>query len=273
MIRLIIILVFGVLLATSCRSTRKIQTAISTKKDTTAVEVKPLTDPHEDSVRFIKDAYYQLLGNRIEFETFSAKINTDYQGNDDKKYDVNAFVRMKKDSVIWISVNVALGIEGIRMVIDKDSVRILNKLDKEYRVRSMEYLQEITALPLNLHTMQQLIIGNPVFLDTNIVSYSVDGTTVSLLSEGQWFRHLISMNNNNHLVVHSKLDDVDALRARTCFLNYSDYETDKAVKFSTNRTISVTEKTKLDIKLNFKQYGFNETLSYPFSVPKSYKRK
>jgi len=235
--------------------------------------IKPTADLHSDSVKIIKDNYYQLLANRIEFETFSAKINTDYQGGDGKKYDVNVFIRMKKDSLIWISVNGALGIEGMRVLIDKDSVRILNKLDKEYEVRSLEYLQEVAALPLDLRTVQELIIGNPVFLDTNIVSYSTEGNNISLLSEGQWFRHLISMNNNDHLVLHSKLDDVDILRNRTCFLAYSDYETNKGVRFSTNRTISVTEKNKLDVKLNFKQYAFNETLSYPFSVPKNYKRK
>jgi len=136
MIRFILLLITGALLV-SCRSTRKIQTAISTKKD--SVEVVQTSDPHEDSIRFIKDNYYQLLANRIEFETFSAKINTDYEGGDGKKYDVNVFIRMKKDSLIWISVNGALGIEGMRVLIDKDSVRILNKLDKEYQVRSLEY--------------------------------------------------------------------------------------------------------------------------------------
>ena len=272
MIRFTLLLITGALLVSSCRSTRKIQTAISTKKDTVEV-IKHTTDPHADSIRFIKDNYSQLLANRIEFETFSAKVNTDYEGGDGKKYDVNVFIRMKKDSLIWISVKGALGIEGMRILIDKESVRILNKLDKEYQVRSLEYLTEVAALPLDLHTVQQLIIGNPVFLDTNIVSYSIEENRVSLLSEGHWFRHLISMNNNDHLVRHSKLDDVDVLRNRTCFLTYSDYETDKGVKFATNRTVSVTEKTKLDVKLNFKQYAFNETLSYPFSVPKNYKKK
>jgi len=272
MVRFILILITGALLVSSCRSTRKIQSAISVKKDSTEI-VKPTSDPHQDSIKFIKDNYYQLLANRIEFQTFSAKINTDYEGSDGKKYDVNVFIRMKKDSLIWISVNGALGIEGMRVLIDRDSVRILNKLDKEYQVRSLEYLTEVAALPLDLHTVQQLIIGNPVFLDTNIVSYSTEGNSISMLSEGKWFRHLISMNNNDHLVLHSKLDDVDILRNRTCFLTYMDYETQKGVKFSTNRTVSVTEKTKLDVKLNFKQYAFNETLSYPFTVPKNYKRK
>lgn len=271
MIRFVIILTTVVALITSCRSTRKIQSAIAEKKDTLAIQ--PTTDPHADSLRFIKETYSRLLANKIEFETFSAKINTDYQGSDGKKYDVNVFVRMKKDSIIWVSVNGALGIEGMRLLINKDSVHILNKLDKEYQVRSISYLQEVAALPLDLQTVQQLIVGNPVFLDSNIVSYSTDGSIVTLLSDGHWFKHLISMNSNDHLVLHSKLDDAEEMRSRTCFLTYSDYKNEKGLNFATNRTISVTEKTQLDIKLNFKQYAFNETLTYPFSVPKNYKRK
>ncbi len=270
--RILLIIITAALLVSSCRSTRKIQSAIATKKDSVEA-VQPTANPKEDSIRFIKETYRQLMANTIDFETFSAKINTDYEGGDGKKYDVNVFVRMKKDSIIWVSVNGALGIEGMRVLIDKDSVRTLNKLDKEYQVRSINYLQEVAALPLDLHAVQQLIIGNPVFLDSNIVSYSTNGNEVSLLNEGHWFRHLISLDNNDHVVKHSKLDDVNELRSRACFLTYSDYESDKGVKFSTDRRISVTEKTRLDVKLNFKQYAFNETLSYPFSVPKNYKKK
>ena len=55
-------------------------------------------------------------------------------------------------------------------------------------------------------------------------------------------------------------------------LSYDDHETKKGPDFSTKRRITITEKTKLDIKLDFKSYSFNETLSFPFSVPKNYKR-
>ena len=82
MTRFLLILISSAILVSSCRSTRKIQNAISIKKDT--VEVKPSTNPHEDSLKVIKENYNQLLTNHIEFETFSAKINTDYQGSDGK---------------------------------------------------------------------------------------------------------------------------------------------------------------------------------------------
>src|SRR5215213_2919594 len=133
-----------------CRSTKKIQTAIS-KKDTT--ELVRVDNPKFDSTGFIRDVYHKVINNRIDFNTFSAKIKVDYRGGDGKSYDFNAFLRMKKDSVIWVSVNAALGIEAFRVLITPDSVKVLNKLDKVAQLRSMDYLQELTQLPFDFYAL------------------------------------------------------------------------------------------------------------------------
>jgi hypothetical protein len=129
-------------------------------------------------------------------------------------------------------------------------------------------VQEVTGLPLDLGSLQELLIGNPVFLDSNIVSYTKSANTVSFLSIGEWFKHLLTLNEG--IMHHSKLDDIDINRNRTCDLSYDEYENKKGVNFSSKRRITVSEKSKLDIKLDFKSYNFNETLSFPFSVPKNY---
>lgn len=262
-----LIVLFG-----SCRSTRNIQTAIS-KKDTTAVAPETSSrDLKSDSIAFIRDQYIALEKNRITFTTFSGKLDVDYRDKDGKKYDLNAHLRMYKDSMIWVSVTAILGIEGLRACITADSVRILDKQNKAYIARSVSYLQEMTALPLDLYSLQDLLIGNPVFLDSNIVSYSKGQGAISLLSIGDFFKNLLTISENEKQLQSSKLDDLDEQRNRTCYITYSDYENKKGVPFATKRTINVSEKTKLDIKLDFKQYDFNETLSFPFSIPKNYKR-
>ena len=254
---------------TSCRSTKNIKTAIA-KKDSTSLVV--LVDHRaEDSVNFIKERFNSLQNQKINFKTFSAKVKVDYTGTDNKKYDVNTFVRMYKDSVIWASVIAILGIEALRVLITKDSVKVLDKQNKLYTARSVAYLQEVTALPLDLYTLQELLIGNPVFLDSNIVAYSVSGNSVSLYSIGSLFKSLITVSESDNLLQHCKLDDLDLTRNRTCDLSYSGYENKKGVNFSLNRAVTVSEKSKLDVKLDFKQYEFNETLSFPFSVPRNYK--
>lgn len=257
----------------SCRSTKKIQTAI-VKKDTVSVPV--VTDAkgptREDTLAFIRHNYDSISNNSISFTTFTAKVDVEYNDGGGKKYDVNANIRMYKDSVIWVSVTAILGIEGLRAYITRDSVKLLDKQNKIYTARSVSFLQEVTDLPLSLTSLQDLLIGNPVFLDSNIVSYTRSSGSVSLLSIGDFFKNLFTITENSKLVQSSKLDDVEETRNRTCYLSYSDYENKKGVSFATRRSINVSEKKKLDIRLNFKQYDFNETLSFPFNVPKNYTR-
>lgn len=265
----LIFIVFTSILA-SCRSTKKIQTAIA-KKDSAQIITANNESAKRDSIQFIADIYRQLANNKINFKTFSAKIKVNYTDADNRKYDVNAFVRMYKDSVIWISINAIFGIEALRAYITKDSVKLLDKQNKVYTARAVSYLQEVSALPLDLNTLQELIIGNPVFLDSNIAAYSKIGDEISLISIGDYFKNLVTLNASDKLIRRSKLDDVKMIRNRTCDLTYSDYENKNGVNFSTKRKISIAEKKKLDIEMDFRQYDFNEELTFPFSLPRNYK--
>ena len=257
-------------LMVSCKPTRKIQTAIA-KKDTVAAVVVD-NSAHLDSMAFIDRTLAALDSNRIGFTTFSSKINVDYRDADDKNYNVNANLRMYKDSAIWVSVNAILGIEALRLYITRDSVKILDKQNKTYTARRVDYLQEVTALPLNLAILQDLFVGNPVFLDSaNVVSYNRADNSIALLSVGQWFKNLLTISEGDKTLQRSKLDDADITKNRTADLTYSDYENKAGVLFATKRKITIAEKKKLDVKLDFKQYAFNEEVSFPFSIPKNYK--
>lgn len=269
--RIFFLLIAFISLLYSCRSTRKIQTAI-VKKDTAIAA--PVVRDHsgDDSLNFIQSHFDSVWSNRIDFTTFTGKIDVEYTDDEGKRYNVNAHIRMYKDSAIWVSITAILGIEGLRAYITRDSVKLLDKQKKIYTARSLSYLQEVTALPLDLYSLQDLLIGNPVFLDPNIVSYTRGSGSISLLSIGSFFKNLFTIQEDTKWVISSKLDDLEETRNRTCYLSYSDYENKKGFNFSRNRTIHVTESKKLDVKLDFKQYDFNETLSFPFSIPKNYTR-
>ena len=254
----------------SCRSTRTISKAI-TKKDTTVAVVAPVNDG-VDTLQLIRTTLQQVQNNHINFQTFSAKIGVDYEGTDGKSYSVNAKLTMWKDSAIWVSANAMLGIEALRLLVTKDSVKLLNKLEKTYAARSIGYLQEVTSLPLNLYTLQDMLIGNPVFLDSNIIRYATGNGVINLLSLGEYFKNLVTLNEADKTIVHSKLDDVNPMHSRTADFSYSDYDGSHGPLFSTKRQIVVSEKGRLQIKLDFKNYSFNEPVEFPFSIPKNYKR-
>jgi hypothetical protein len=253
----------------SCRSTKSIQTAMS-KKDSVQVVV-PVSTGRNDSLKFIHNVYSGVQNNRIDFETFSAKVKVDFEGSDGKKNDFNAFIRLRKDSVMWVSVNALLGIEAFRVLITPDSVKVMNKLDKVIQLRSVSYLKEITKLPFTFRELQDLVIGNPIYFDSNIVSYRKSPESLTILNVGDLFKHLLTLNPETMVVQHSKLDDVDPIRARTADISYGDYETRDGRPFSTFRKITVSEKSKLDIEMKFKQFDFNVPLNFPFSIAKNYK--
>lgn len=259
----------------SCRSTKKITSAIG-KKDTIAVKKADsvsLADLHADSMRYIGELYNRLESHEIDCNSFSAKMKVHYEGSDGKDYEFNAFLRLQKDKMIWVSINAVLGIEAFRAIITPDSVRVLNKLDKVYQPRSVSYLQEVAHLPFDFKTLQALILGNPIYFDGNIVYYRKDEQGISLMNEGQLFYNYITLNKDDLRILHSKLDDVDRLKGRSCDLVYGDYEKRDTMLFSTYRKIAITEKKRLDIELSFKQYAFNEALNFPFNIPKNYKQK
>src|SRR4030095_8865201 len=155
----------------------------------------------------------------IDCRTFSAKLKVHYQGSDGKDYEFNAFVRLEKDKRIWISINALLGIEAFRALITPDSVKVLDKFDKSYQLRSVSYLQEISHLPFEFSTLQSILLGNPVYLDSNILYYRKDIQGISMLSVGPLFRNYLTLNNDL-TIKHSILDDVDPLQARSCDIIY-----------------------------------------------------
>jgi hypothetical protein len=255
---------------TSCRSARNLSSAL-TKKDSTVVIINPA---ESDSAIKVAQTINKIDSQRVQYSTFSAKLKIDYTDDKGKKFDLNAYLRMKKDSAIWLSVTVPLlGTEAFRVLITPDTVSILDKINRTIQYQSFEYLKQLTNLPFDFYKLQDLFIGNPVFLDSNIIAYKENDALISITSAGPSFKNFSTFSNSDLLLQRSKLDDADITKNRTADLGYQDYETFGKLQFSTKRNIMVADKTKLDIGLDFKQIVFDAPISFPFSIPGNYKMK
>lgn len=270
MANLFVFSMLAVVSISSCKSAKKIQSAVA-KKDTVTVNI---TNPSDaDSILVIKNAMADLHSRENDFKTFSAKVKVDYESSKGKQPNITAYIRIIKDSLIWISgYATVFNIEAFRVLVNKDSVFVIDKINKEVQYRSIDYLQEVTEIPFEFNTLQNLLVGNLVFFEDSVVSYKETDTKILLGTIGKYFKNLLTINKSNHFVVHSKLDDVNINRNRTADITYGDFESNNGINFSTSRSITVSEKNKLDIELNFKQWEFNKNLSIIFNIPSNYKR-
>lgn len=267
---LILVIASGIFWLSACKPTKKIQTALP--QTDTSVVVK-MSDPSVDSALLKRNILARIQSNKIAAEHFYAKIKLDFSDERGKNTDATAFIRMRKDSVIWISLTGPLGIEGFRILVKPDSVIIMNKQDKEVQYRSVAYLQELVKLPIDFKSFQDLLLGNPVFVPENIVSFRTSGSSLLALGIGEYFKHLITIDTTDNRITNSKLDDLVETRNRTCNIVMGDYERSQGRLFSKNRLISISEKNNISLKLDFKQFEFDKPQSFPFSIPKNYEVK
>ncbi len=272
----IIVTIFCIVILAACTTTKKvtgIQEAIN-KKDTSQTIVITET-PKVDSATIVRGIMAKVGKSKIDFKTFNAKIKIDYESaNKSDKY--TGYLSMMKDSIIFIKIKgSAWGISalGLQVKITKDSVVLDFVLEKYIQKRSIDFLQESTQIPFDFYTLQDMLIGNPVFLDSNIVSYREGNSSLLVFMIGDVFKHLITLSNDDFSILHSKLDDVDIMRNRTCDISLGNYQNLGPYRFAAFRNIVVTEKSKLNIYLDFKEYTLNEPLKYTFEVPKNYKQK
>jgi hypothetical protein len=263
-----------ILAIVSCKTVKKVEKirSVVAKKDT-AQTVYVEDVPKIDSAAIVKGIMTKVMKKKIDFSTFNAKIKVDYDGVDiDQK--VTAYVSIKKDSAIYIKIAVSpLGVME-QILIDREHVYLMNmKKGKKLTVQPFSYLQEATNIRLDFSTLQDLLVGNPVFIDSNIVTYKNTSKELLVLMVGNLYKHLLTLSNADFRVLHSKLDDVDVTQNRTCDITFGNYQNINGRDFAMYREISVSQKDKVDIILDCKEASFNDPLKYTVDISKNYKQK
>src|SRR5687768_1418844 len=120
-------------------------TACSKKVITTPVSVTP------KSVLNIEE---------IDFDYFQGKARMILR-DANKEREVKANIRMRKDSVIWMTFSV-IGVQGGKALINKDSITIVSTVDKEYYVFPYDELSKRFQFDINFDVVQAAMLGNPI---------------------------------------------------------------------------------------------------------------
>ena len=110
----------------------------------------------------------------IDFLNLRAKGKMDYndgQNNINAHYDM----RIRKDSIIWISISPGLGVEVVRAIITKDSLWAMNRIDKVYYAYSLQEFSAKFDIPLTYNLIQSALIGNTPFVQDSTDEVITEG--------------------------------------------------------------------------------------------------
>jgi hypothetical protein len=211
----------------------------------------------------------------MDFDNFSGKAKINYKDNDlDIKAKAN--IRIRKDSVIWISFS-AVGIQGARCLIDKDSITIINMMKKEYYVFQYDSLSKRFNFDISYDAIQAVALGNLIKTkDRNdAVEQSVDYFILKQKSSEVSITNFISQKT-------MKIERVEMLEPNsqnTAEIRYYDFQMVNEHAFPFSAILSLFYKTNKGTLNTVIEFEYNKaeieekSQKFPFSIPKKYERK
>ena len=257
-----------------CKSPKKIQkiSNIFISKDTLPKNInnQELINPENkklDSMRQL-DSFLNLVKSRIiKFKTFNAKFKIDYTANQ-KNETYIANISIIKDSIIYLTFKAQfLGIIGLQALITKDSLILINRINKTIQEFSFNYLKKITQIDLEFKHLQDIIIGNPSINEKQLVNTKIDNYYLTLNFVSENLKMLQNFKIDNFIIANCKLDDNNPLKNRTLNIQLEQLKPYNDFMFSTYREIELTELKNLYIYLTFKDFNFDQPINYKFTLP------
>lgn len=211
----------------------------------------------------------------IDFEYFHGKARMVFR-DDKKERDVKANIRIRKDSVIWMTFSV-VGVQGGKALINKDSITIVSTLEKEVSIFDYKGLTNRFNFEVNYQTIQSAILGN-LISPRQDADKITQGPSFNVLEQQRG-----TVNIKNYINAASrKLEKVEMNEENTnnsIIINYSDFQPvgDKIYPFHGAVTIFYkTPKgllnTTITLEYNKAEVGDKE-LKFPFNIPRKYDRR
>lgn len=260
------ILVLSILTQMSCRTTR------STIK-------KPLKAEGPEYL------FNKLKQNELQFDMLSAKFSLDLI-IDKKKTSFNGQIRIKKDSLIWVSFTPALGIEVARLLISQDSVKFINRINNTFFIGDYQFLNDFLETSIDFDVLQSFIIGND-FQYYEIAKFraGIDAMEYKLSTAG---RHKLKKFVKEHEVpqvfiqniwldpYNFKITKVDIKQLtdenRKLKAYYGDFQSLNEHLFPYNMRFEIASETKVLVDVNFGKVIVDKPIRFPFKIPDKFTR-
>lgn len=269
---LLLILIGGALaFLSSCNTSRKLITHSELKKKSFSV------------------LYNNMEKNQVKFNYLNARLAIKFQKEGKKGTNLKGWLRISNDSIIWLSIIPAFGIEVARAEVTPDSLKLINRMKKTYLLGDFHLLDSLLHTSLDYNVLQALLTGND-FNGYQMQSHSagVDGQNYVLLIKSRKIIRKIGpfyngeqseliqkiwLNPDNYRL--KKLDVVEKVKghkANRIQVFYDSYQTVNGQLFPENMRVVFFSKPKAEINITFKKIVLEKELSFPFIIPNTYKK-
>jgi len=227
----------------------------------------------------------KLKKHELKFQQFSARFNVSYSV-ENKNTSVSGSLRIYHDSIIWISITPALGIEAVRFMLTPDSIKYINRLNNTYLTQDFAFVNQLLNKTLDYDMAQSFLLGNDFSLyDSNSFKASVENQQYKLntINRRKLRSYVRKSEDDISIPIQSiwldpvtfKISKVllkEAERDSRRFLaTYEEFEDIDGILIPSELDFKVeTVDKKIRILISYSKMQINQEQTYPFRIPESY---
>jgi len=224
-------------------------------------------DNYESSRKFTPKKSIRIANNNLNsIEYIQAKAKVSFRDNNKIKSNTIT-MRISSDEKIWI--NASLG--AARILIDNDSVKYYNKIEKNYFVSDINYINEKIGFESNFEILQNLVLG--------ILIHKFDPSSLYKKTENSYVYKDDKFNLNSK-VIQSTVS-ISPFNSRVLKHSFKDQNNFFEVSYD---DYTIVDEQILPTKIRFSNNGLEslyieiksisslEKINIPFRIPKNYKR-
>lgn len=216
--------------------------------------------------------------NEVAFDYMTAKSKVSFESSKQNFDNTNLNIRMKKDSLIWISVT-GVGFEVARGLITPDSIIFMDKFHKQYFVFTYEQLSKRYNFELNFALLQSVIVGNLPFPALPADRFTKQENFYVINQDKGRIGVVNYVAEDNKKL--TKLNATENGTNNTFALEYTDFRAVNDLLFPFTSLVmlhvkSLQDGKASDTKITLKHSRVDiqaQSPGFPFSVPSGYTRK
>jgi len=263
---LLLVIAGAILTVSSCKSTKKTSAKRNLK---------------EYGFEFLKE---KMDSNRLSFDYLSAKLSFTYK-KEQSSTSLRGQLRMREDSILWLSFSPAMGIEAARLILTRDSIKFINRLNKTYLLGEYNMLDTIINSTVDYVIIQSMILANELpYYSLDNYSVKVDDNMYLLTMEKKRKvkKSIQKGESPTNIIIEKVWLDPDRFRMRKVEMHelgadkkklvvyYNDYREVEGKWFPFNVQIFVYADKDISIDVKYNKIHFGQKLSFPFRIPSKY---
>lgn len=215
--------------------------------------------------------FRKIEAQQIQANWFEGKARISFDDGS-QSVKANATVRMQKDSAVWVAVR-KLGFEVARVLITSDSIFVVDRLNNEFGAYDLSGMAALYRLPADLRLLQNLLLGNPVFLAPQSRQLRNEGPYLTVEENNPLGRLRYRLDETHYRLETMEFEDRQG--AQQVLMSLGEYNaTPDKQKFSylRNLTLESQETGTIKVELKFSEVELNVPKNLSFEVPSRYSR-